>query len=152
MAKISVTVERPIGAPAERVYGYLAHYREHHPRILPAAFSEFRVEEGGVGAGTVFSMKMTVGGRTRAARAVVAEPEPGRVLTETIIGSGMVTTFTVLPEGESSRVRFDTVWQSSGLRGLIERLLVPRLLTPIYIEELAILDRYARERAVPQPV
>lgn len=147
MAEISVTVERPIGAPAEQVYGYLADYREHHPRILPAAFSEFRVEGGGVGAGTVFSMNLTAGGRTRAARAVVAEPEPGRVLTETITSAGMVTTFTVLPEGDGSRVRIDTVWQSRGLRGVVERLLVPRLLTPIYTEELALLDRYARERA-----
>ena len=41
------------GAPAEVVYGYLADMREHHPRFLPPAFEDFKVESGGVGAGTV---------------------------------------------------------------------------------------------------
>jgi len=35
-----------------------------------------------VGAGTVHSFKMTAGGRARDFRMRVAEPDPGRVLTE----------------------------------------------------------------------
>ena len=65
MAEIRVLAERPIGAPAERVYNYLADYQQHHPRILPSAFSGFTVEHGGVGAGTVFRFRLDVGGRSR---------------------------------------------------------------------------------------
>ena len=53
MSSISVSAEREIAAPAKRVYRILADYQQHHPRILPNAFSGFRVEEGGIGAGTV---------------------------------------------------------------------------------------------------
>ncbi len=69
-------------APADTVYRYLADMRGHHPRFLPPAFSDFQVESGGVGAGTVTRRKLTAGGRTRECRMEVAEPEPGRVLTE----------------------------------------------------------------------
>jgi hypothetical protein len=55
--------------------------REHHPRFLPPAFSDFRVESGAVGAGTITRFKLTAGRRTREYRMQVAEPEPGRVLT-----------------------------------------------------------------------
>ncbi len=65
MAEVRVTAEGSISAPAERVYHYLANYREHHPRFLPPAFSDWQVEEGGVGAGTVVRFRLTVGGRTR---------------------------------------------------------------------------------------
>jgi hypothetical protein len=143
-----IVAERSIGAPAERVYGYLADYRQHHPRFLPPAFSDFEVEEGGVGAGTIIRFQLTVGGRTRRYRQRVAEPEPGRVLTESDLeGSGM-TTFTVTPEGDQCRLRIETTWQpAGGLAGWIERWLAPRLLLPLYADELERLDRYAREQA-----
>ena len=51
MARILISAERSVEAPAETVYGYIADMREHHPRFLPPAFSDFRVESGGVGAG-----------------------------------------------------------------------------------------------------
>src|ERR1700731_3655652 len=53
MAIIHVTAEREVGAPAESVYHYLSDMREHHPNFLPPAFSDFAVETGGVGAGTI---------------------------------------------------------------------------------------------------
>src|SRR5690242_15116128 len=82
MAPIHVSAERVIGAPAEDVYGYIADHREHHPHFLPENFSDFEVEAGGVGAGTVTRFKVTAGGRTREYHMEVAEPEPGRVMTE----------------------------------------------------------------------
>lgn len=90
-----------------------ADYRAHHPRFLPPAFSDFRVEQGGVGAGTVHSFKLTAGSRTRAYRMRVEEPEPGRVLTESNQLSSAVTTFTVTPEGPGCRVRVETRWQGT---------------------------------------
>ena len=41
MAKIVVSAERTVEAPADAVYRYVSDMREHHPRYLPAAFSDF---------------------------------------------------------------------------------------------------------------
>ena len=145
MGTIQVSAERAIDAPAETVYGYLADMRDHHPRFLPPAFSQFRVEEGGVGAGTVHSFRMTAGGRSRAFRMRVTEPDPGRVLTESDERSSMVTTWAVTPEGSGCRVRIETRWQGAGgVGGLFERLFAPRVLRRLYADELERLDRYAR--------
>src|SRR5262245_21409695 len=89
MAEIRVVAERPVGAPPDVVYRCIADYREHHPRFLPPAFTDFRVEQGGVGAGTVIAFDGTFGGRTRSFRMQVAEPQPGRVLTESDMNSSM---------------------------------------------------------------
>ncbi len=136
-----------MNAPADKVYGYIADMREHHPRFLPPAFSDFRVESGGVGAGTVTRYKLTAGGRTREYRMSVAEPEPGRVLTESDTGSSMVTTFTVTPEGGASRVEISSTWQGAGgIGGFFERTFAPRAVRSLYEDELTRLDAYARER------
>jgi hypothetical protein len=145
MVQVRIVSEATIGADAALVYGLLADYREHHHRFLPPAFSEFTVERGGVGEGTVISFAVTLAGRTSHTRQEVHEPQPGRVLEET---DGRVTTrFTVEPAGAVSRVRIETAYDAAGVHGLIERLVVPRLLTPLYREELRLLDRYAREQA-----
>jgi Polyketide cyclase / dehydrase and lipid transport len=146
MAAIRVVAEGNVGAPAERVYGILADYRQHHPKILPPAFSDFRVDEGGVGAGTVIRFRLKAGGRTEDYRAVVSEPEPGRVLREDYPERSSATNFMVTPAGDACRVRIETTGQRAGLRGVIERLLAPRVLAPLYADELARLDRYAREQ------
>ena len=148
MATLHVTTERLVGAPADTVYGYLADMREHHPRFLPPAFSDFEVESGGVGAGTITRFKVTAGGRTREYRMEVGEPQPGRVLTESDTNSSLVTTFTVTPEDGSSRVRISTTWEGArGVGGFFERLFAPTALRRLYADELARLDAYARERA-----
>jgi uncharacterized protein YndB with AHSA1/START domain len=145
MTTVRAIAERQIGAPAERVYRYIADFGQHHPRFLPPAFSDLRVEQGGVGAGTVISFRLTVGGRTRVYRSEVAEPVPGRVLTETDPVAGSLTTFTVTPEGSQSRVRIETTWQGArGIRGFFERLFAPRVLHHLYREELEHLDRYTQ--------
>ncbi len=147
MATINVSADRAIGAPADAVYGYLADMREHHPRFLPPAFEDFQVESGGVGAGTITCFKVNAGGRSREYRMEVAEPEPGRVITESDTGSSLVTTFTVTPEGSVARVEISTTWQGAGgIGGFFERLFAPRAMRSIYADELERLDAYARER------
>jgi hypothetical protein len=146
MAPISVSAERTVGAPAPEVYGYIADHREHHQHFLPPAFSDFQVESGGVGAGTITRFKLTAGGRTRQLRTQVTEPEPGRVLTESDTLSSSVTTWTVTPEGTDCQVRISTTWQGAGgVGGVFERLFAPRVLRGIYADELSRLDAYARE-------
>jgi uncharacterized protein YndB with AHSA1/START domain len=148
MAPIHVSAERTVDAPAATVYGYLADMREHHPQFLPPAFSDFQVESGGVGQGTVTSFKVTAGGRTREYRMEVAEPEPGRVLTESDTNSSLVTTFTVEPQGDRSHVQISTTWEgAAGIGGFFERAFAPRVMRGIYADELERLDAYARERA-----
>jgi uncharacterized protein YndB with AHSA1/START domain len=147
MARIMASAEGTVDAPAETVYRYIADMREHHPRFLPPAFSDFRVESGGVGAGTITRFKVTAGGRTREFRTKVAEPEPGRVLTESDTNSSSVTTFTVSPQGVASLVRISTSWDGAGgIGGVFERMFAPRVMRAIYADELKRLDAYARER------
>lgn len=145
MSTITVSAEGDVHAPPDRVYRILANYRDHHPHILPSAFTSFTVEEGGVGTGTMIRFSVRAGGRTQHFHQRIEEPEPGRVMQECEIGRDFVTTFTVDPSGTGSRVTMETTWTSGGARGFVERILAPRLLRPIYEEELTKLDRYARE-------
>jgi hypothetical protein len=145
MATILVSAERTVDAPADTVYGYIADMREHHPQFLPSAFSDFQVESGGVGEGTITRFTVTAGGRTRQYRMKVAEPEPGRVLTESDTGSSLVTTTTLTPQGGRSLVTISTTWQGAGgIGGFFERLFAPRAMRGIYTDELERLDSYAR--------
>ena len=147
MARILVSAERTVDAPADAVYVYIADMREHHPRFLPPAFSDFRVESGGVGAGTITRFKVTAGGRTREYRMKVDEPEPGRVLTESDTGSSLVTTTTVSAQDGASLVQISTAWDGAGgIGGFFERMFAPRVMRGIYADELERLNAYAREQ------
>jgi uncharacterized protein YndB with AHSA1/START domain len=147
MAKIVVSAERVVDAPAEAVYRYVADMREHHPRFLPPAFSDFQVESGGTGAGTITRFKVTAGGRTRDYRMKVDEPEPGRVLTESDTASSMVTTTTVTPRDGASLVQISTSWSGAGgIGGFFERRFAPKAMRAIYTDELERLNAYARDQ------
>jgi hypothetical protein len=146
MPRNEVSAEAAVDAPADVVFRYIADMRDHHPHFLPPAFSDFRVESGGVGAGTVTRFKLTAGGRTREYHMTVAEPEPGRVLTESDMNSSAVTTFTVVPQDGASMVRISTAWDGAGgIGGVFERMFAPRVLRSLYADELKRLDSYARE-------
>lgn len=148
MGTIRVSAQRRIEAPAEAVYGVIADQSEH-AHFLPEQFEDFRVETGGVGAGTVTTFKVNAGRRVRAYRMEISEPEPGRVLRESDTGSSLQTTFTVEPEGASAcRVQIETTWQGAGgVGGFFERTFAPRVMQGIYADELERLNAYARERA-----
>jgi hypothetical protein len=147
VARIRVSADRTIEAPSEFVYRLIADHHEHHPRFLPDNFSDFKVESGGVGAGTVTTFKITAGGRTREYRMRVAEPEPGRVMTESDAESSLVTTWTVEPEGEVCRVQISTTWEGAGgIGGFFERTFAPRVMRGVYADELERLDQYVRQQ------
>jgi hypothetical protein len=144
MTRTRFVADRLVDAPAEVVYHCIADYLHHHrPQgFLPPVFSDFRVDRGGIGAGTVITFAMTMAGKARSMTAAVSEPEPGRVLVET--GDPVRTVFTVEPEGQQARVTFDTVISAGGLEGLLTRLFAGRLLGPIYRDELERLERHAQ--------
>jgi uncharacterized protein YndB with AHSA1/START domain len=147
MGKVEASAERVIDAPADQVYGHLADMHQH-PNFLPSAFSDFTVEEGGVGAGTVTRFSATAGGRTRNYRMQVTEPEPGRVLVESDANSSLVTTFRVEPQGEKSLVRISTSWDGAGgIGGFFERTFAPKAMSRIYLDELERLNAYAQRTA-----
>jgi hypothetical protein len=147
MALIQVSSEGVVEAPPEDVYMYLADMRDHHPHFLPPAFSEFKVESGGIGAGTIFTVCVSAGGRSREYRMEVTEPEPGRVMAESDMNSSLVTTFTVEPQDGGSRVRIESGWEGAGgVGGFFERLFAPRVLRRVYADELQRLNAYALER------
>ena len=149
MAEIHVSAEREIAAPPERVYRAIADYRQHHPKFLPPNFSRLHVEQGGVGAGTVISFHLNAGRRERDYRMRIAEPEPGRVLTESDTASSLVTTFTVAPSGRGSLVRIDTRWQGAGgVGGFFERTFAPRVLQSLYADELQRLNDYVQNEKI----
>ena len=132
------------------VYDTIANYRTGHPRILPNQFSGLIVEQGGVGAGTVISFKVRLLGRSEIYRAVITEPEPGRVLIEkNILGNDACTTF-VVDSGMHPNEAIVTIRTELTVRrgwiGAIERVLTTRLLHPMYEEELKRLESAARER------
>lgn len=148
----SFTVEASarVDAPAEVVYNIIADYRNGHPQILPRQYFEWlEVEQGGRGEGTVIRFQMRVLGQTRVLRAVVTEPERGRVLVETDTGgAGPVTTFTVEPEVSGSRVTFSTELTSAGgPLGVLERFVLRRILRRVFARELEQLGRVAVERS-----
>jgi hypothetical protein len=148
MARARVSAERIIAAPAADVYTLLADYREGHPSILPPAFSEFAVLEGGVGAGTRIRFRLTLGGRTRDSEGVVEEPEPGRVLTESYRDQGAVTTFALDPvDRDRTRLEIAAAWQpQGGLAGWFERLIASRPLSRLLEQELELIEQWATTR------
>lgn len=145
---VTAAASRTVAAPADVVYRCLSDYREHHPHILPPAFSDFEVEQGGVGEGTIVRFSVTAGGRSRSYRMRVTEPEPGRVLEEADTQSSLVTTFTVTPAGEGAQVRIETTWTGAGgVGGFFEKRFAPGAMRRIFEEELVRLDDYARSQA-----
>jgi hypothetical protein len=50
----------------------------------------------------------------------------------------------VEPNGSTCRVRIETVLEAGGLMGFITRLVAPRLLVPVYCDELERLEQYAK--------
>ncbi len=145
MVQIRIAADGVVQAPAERVYGILADYERHHPKILPPAFTDFQVETGGVGEGTVIRYTVKAGGRARTARQRVTEPQPGRILREADFDDSAVTIFTVTPDGDQTHVHIETTY--TGMRGplgALERILAPRVLGKLYADELSRLNRYAQ--------
>lgn len=145
---VYVVAEGVIHAPAALVYTLISDFNVHHQKFLPPSFEDFKVEEGGVGAGTIFSFTSRAARRTRHFRMRVDEPEPGRVMTESDLTSTMVTTWTLTPQGRQTVLKIETRWKGAGgIKGFFEGLFAPPAMRRIYADELRRLDRYAQEQA-----
>lgn len=142
-----------VDAPAQVLYSIIADYQNGHPLILPRPpFVSLAVEKGGIGAGTAILVHMRVMGRLSSFRAIVSEPEPGRVLVETN-DNGYISTFTVDPRagGKQGYVTIATeITGRSGLLGALEGWFVSRMLKPVYAKEIEQLAEVAKERGASQ--
>jgi hypothetical protein len=149
MAQHGISASALIPAPAEKVYAIIADYHHGHPAILPRPpFVSLTVEKGGVGAGTEISFQMRLMGKLQTFRATISEPEPGRVLVESDLETGAVTTFTVEPRdgGQSAYVTITTETKvRDGVWGRVEGWFATRLLHPVYVQELEKLTAVATQ-------
>ena len=144
MSQVVATAERVVRAPAEQVRTALADYAQTRPRLLPEQFSDYRVESGGVGAGTRVHWRFAATSkRVREQSVEVTQPAEG-TLVETDTASSMVTTWTVHPaDAGTTTVRVRTVWNGAGgIGGFFERTFAPRGLQRVY---LGMLERLEQE-------
>lgn len=147
MPRIRASASATIDAPAEKVYAVIADYRVGHPRIVPPRyFGNIEIEQGGVGAGTIIRFPMRMMGASRILRAVITEPEPGRLLVESYPESGQMTSFAIAPINQGRcQVTITTEWARGGFGGLVQRMLVPVVLRKVFREELGRLAEVARD-------
>ena len=144
MARHCISAQGHIHQPAVTVYRVLTDYRQHHPRILPPAFRNFAVQEGGAGIGTRFTFDLRVLGRTRHYRGVVTRAEPERYLCEAYPDENSETWFRIDPAPGGCTVTIGTEFDGrDGLPGRLERWMAGLILRPIYADELRRLNEYA---------
>ena len=151
-----ITASRHIDASPAAIHRVIADYRDGHRRIVPPkAFLWLAVDKGGLGAGTEIRFAMRAFGKVRTTRAVVTEPDPGRVVVETYPDTGDVTSFTIDPpaHGPGAAVTIATdLHVPEGLSGRIQGFLAERFLRPLYLEELQRLADIAEGRYQHDPV
>ncbi|SDC93222.1 SRPBCC family protein [Actinokineospora iranica] len=142
MNQVQALAERTFTAPVERVRAAVADYAGVRSKILTAHYSEYEVQSGGVGAGTVVHWKLqATSKRVRDCLVDVTEPQPG-TLVEADRNSTLVTTWTVDGSGDTSTVRMATTWEgANGIGGFFERTFAPAGLRRIHDELLANLAR-----------
>jgi hypothetical protein len=144
---VQADAERVIAAATpEQVYDLIADYTEGRPKVLPEAFSDYRVEAGGTGEGTVVTYTLRAAKRERPYRLQVTEAEAGRALHEADTTSSFTQTWTVEPvETGGARLRIACSWDGAGgIGGFFEGIFAPKGVGRLYEE---ILDNVEREVA-----
>jgi hypothetical protein len=147
MPMLRVSASADIAAPPAVIYELIADYKVGHPSIVPPVFDNPIVLEGGRGAGTRIRYTVNAFGGSETSHARITEPEPGRVLVESVEERDIVTTFTVTPQADGkTRVTIATVYNARGLRGWVEMLVLPGFLRKTYVAELQLIGQRALER------
>lgn len=150
MLEVSYSAEIP--APPAKVYAIVADFNDAHKQILPKPyFQELTVTKGGIGAGTEYTVNMTVMGQDFTYQMIVSEPEPGRILVERDEQKELTTTWTIesRANGSASYVTIMTQSKASaGLMGILEKLLNPIVTRRIYKQELALLVDYVSKQSM----
>ncbi len=146
MAKHTISASALIRATPSKAYNIIADYKDGHPRILPKPpfGDKITVEAGGFGTGTRVSYDFIVMGKAQTYHATITEPDPGKVLVETVDENGAVTTFTFEPRenGQHTYITISTtLYVREGFLGKIEGWMISSLFKPVYAKELELLNR-----------
>jgi hypothetical protein len=135
VAQVTASATETVSAPPERVLAFLRDYQQARPSILPDSYSRYRVEEGGEGAGTVFSYHFKSGPTERDFR-LRAEEADGRLIERDELSS-FTTTWTVAEAATGSTVTVESSWVGGGgIGGFFERRFAPMGLRRVYGEML----------------
>jgi hypothetical protein len=136
MSQVSASSTIEIDAAPETVLSAVADYASVRPKILSPHYRDYRVLEGGQGAGTVASWKLqATKSRVRDVKADV--DVAGHTVIEKDANSSMITNWTVSPAGAGSSVTIKTSWQGAGgIGGFFEKTFAPLGLRKIQAEVL----------------
>ena len=138
MTELRAAATRSVSVPRERVLEFLRDYSRRQ-EILTEQYRDYRVQEGGTGAGTVFSYTLHSPGRSRSFR--LRADETGDGLVERDVESSFVSIWTVLSTATGSSVMLEGAWEgAAGVGGFFERLFAPMALRRTYGQ---ILDKLA---------
>ncbi|MBF4999116.1 SRPBCC family protein [Nocardia sp. BSTN01] len=141
MGQVSASSSTVVAAEPQRALEAIADYQDVRPRILSSHYHDYKVLEGGKGAGTVAEWTLqATQKRSRNVHAVVSVSDS--MVTERDSNSTLVTTWTVTPSGEGSQVTVRTSWKGAGgVPGFFEGIFAPLGLKKIQAEVLENLKR-----------
>ncbi|WP_280491642.1 SRPBCC family protein [Nocardia asiatica] len=141
MGQVSASSSIDVTADPQRTLQAIADYDTVRPRILTSHYRDYKVVEGGKGAGTVAEWTLqATEKRSRNVHAVVSVSDS--IVTERDSNSTLVNTWTVTPEGAGARVTLRTTWKGAGgIKGIFEGIFAPLGLKKIQAEMLANLQR-----------
>jgi hypothetical protein len=141
VGKVTASSSIELTASPEQALAAIADYATVRPQILSAHYRDYRVVEGGQGAGTVVDWTLqATEKRSRNVHATISAA--GNTVTETDANSSLVTTWTVAPSGTGSLVTTTTTWNGAGgIGGIFEGIFAPLGLKKIQAEVLANLSK-----------
>jgi carbon monoxide dehydrogenase subunit G len=147
MGQVSASSTVLIDADPAAVLAAVADYQTVRPKILSEHYRDYRVLEGGQGAGTVATWKLqATESRVRDVKATV--DIAGHTVIEKDANSSLVTNYTVAPAGPGSSVTVKTSWTGAGgVKGFFEKTFAPLGLKKIQAEVLANLKREVEKGA-----
>lgn len=137
MSQVTATTEATLPATPEAALVALADYVDTRPAILTDRYTDYAVQSGGIGDGTVVTWRLHA--TEKRVRHVVADVTTDATgVTETDRNSSLVTRYVVSPAGNGSRVVVTTTWDgASGIGGFFERTFAPKGLARIHDGVLA---------------
>ncbi|BCK52504.1 SRPBCC family protein [Nocardia wallacei] len=136
MGQVSASSSIVVPADSQRALEAISDYETVRPRILSSHYRDYKVLEGGKGAGTVAEWTLqATEKRSRNVHAVVSVSDS--IVTERDSNSTLVTTWTVTPSGAGSLVTVRTSWKGAGgVPGFFEGIFAPLGLKKIQAEVL----------------
>lgn len=141
--RVTASSEHNAAVPALQLRTALADYTGARRAAMPEAYSQYRVEDGGTGAGTTVGWRFQATKKRVRDQLVRVSEEADGTLVESDTRSSMVTRWTVVPSGMTAcTVRSTTTWDGAGgIGGFFERTFAPRGLQRVTAELVANLER-----------